>query len=140
MCWSILYHENKISMEKLIMDYSIYKKVNILENFDYPFQINRITIKGKLLYNITHNQCACDFFNKKNINLREEFIKFILKRMEILCIEPCIYIKFIEDNNGIKELPNNKITINEDNILDIFTGNNQEAYYNIKRKNENKIE
>ena len=59
--------------------------------------------------------------------------------MEILCIEPCIYIKWIEDNNGIKELPNNKITINENNLLNIFTENNQEAYYIIKR-NKNKIE
>jgi hypothetical protein len=136
MCYSILYHENKIAMEKSMMDYSIYKKVNILENLNYLFQIDRITIKEKSLYNITHNQCACDFFNKKNINLREEFIKFILKRMKVVCIEPCIYIKWIENNNRIKELPNNKITINENNILDIFTKNNREAYYSIKRKNE----
>ncbi|MDR2518353.1 MAG: hypothetical protein LBD13_02945 [Spirochaetaceae bacterium] len=131
-------------MEKSIIDYSIYKnynyknykKVNILENFNYLFQINKITIKGKSVYNITHNQCACDFFHKKNINLREELIKFILKRMEILGIEPCIYIKWIEDTNGIKELPHNKITMNENNLLDIFTEHNQEAYYSIKRKNK----
>jgi hypothetical protein len=137
MCWSILYYENKIAMEKSIMDYSIYKnykKVNILENFNYPFQINRIIIKGKLVYNITHNQCACDFFQKKNRNLREELIKFILRRMEILGIEPCIYIKWIEDTNGIKELPNNKITMNENNLLGIFTEHNQESYYSIIKK------
>ena len=80
MCWSILYHENKISMEKSMMDYSIYKKINILENFDYIFEINKITIKEKLLYSITHNQCACDFFKKKKYKFKGRIYKIYFKK------------------------------------------------------------
>ncbi|MDR1199483.1 MAG: hypothetical protein LBK94_10840 [Prevotellaceae bacterium] len=136
MCWSILYHENKISPEETIADYNIYNKVNILENLNCTFQINKIYIQNKLYYNITKNQCACDFFNLKNTKLRDEFINLILTRMEIPCIEPCIYIKWIENNDGINNIPNNVININENKLLTIYTKEYKEAYYCIKRTNE----
>ena len=103
MCWSILYYENKITLDN-IKDYSIYKNVNVLENNNHSFQINKLNIQNTLYYNITHNQCACDFFNSKNKKLQNEFIDFIIKRMKIECIEPYILIKWLEDNNGINTI------------------------------------
>jgi hypothetical protein len=133
MCWSILYHENKILSEEAVTDYNIYKKVNILENLNYTFQINKIYVQNQLYYNITQNQCACDFFNLKNIKLREEFAGLILSRMKIPCIEPYIYIKWIDNNNEINNMPNNVITINESQLLSIYTEEYKEVYYCIKR-------
>ena len=140
MCWSILYRENKISSEKCIKDYNIYKKVNVLENCRYMFQINEIYIQNKLYYDISHKQCACDFFNPKNLTLRKEFEKLILARMEILCVEPIIYLKWIEDNSGIKNMSSNVININQNEILTIFSKGYKETSYCVKRINGDKYE
>ena len=48
MCWSLIYRENKISLDNAIMDYNLYKKVNILENIAYSFQIDKLNIQNKL--------------------------------------------------------------------------------------------
>ena len=123
MCWSIMYHENKISLEETVMDfnYNSYKKVNILEIFNYVFSIGKFSIQNKLYYDITYGLCACEFFNTKTIKLREEFVKLILPRMEIPCLEPCIYIKLMNNNTE---------------LLKIFTTKYEEACYCIKRTKE----
>ena len=131
-----MYHESKVSLEETIMDYNIYKKVNVLENLNYIFKIEKFSIQNKLYYDITHNQCACDFFNSKNIKLQEEFIKLILTRMEISCVEPCVYIKWIENDNVINNIPDKIININDNKLLNIFTTKYNEVYYCIKRAKE----
>ena len=134
-----MYHENKISLEENIIDYNIYKKVNILENLNYTFKMDKFSIQNKLFYNITHNQCACDFFNSKNIKLQEEFVKFILTRMKISCVEPCIYIRWTDNDEVTNNIPNNIININDNELLNIFTTKYKEACFCIKRTNKNNM-
>jgi hypothetical protein len=84
-------------------------------------------------YAVTHHQCACDFFTVKNVKLREDFMKFISERMEIACVEPCIFIKWLEDTDTPKFLPDTMKAIPEHNLIDIFTTEYDEAYYRVER-------
>jgi hypothetical protein len=135
MCWSILYHENKITLNKAISDYTNYEKVDILEKFKCSFQVDKVNIKNKIYYHISHKQCACDFFNKKNTNLQEEFKNFILKRMENECIESYIFVKWVEKNNDLNVMPDKTVNIGKDNLLNIFTTDYKEIHYCVKRNN-----
>ncbi|MDR2970901.1 MAG: hypothetical protein LBU83_03090 [Bacteroidales bacterium] len=125
-------------MNNVIKDYSIYKKVNILENIRYSFHIDKININNKLYYNISSNQCACDFFGSRPQNkiLQNEFMKFVYSRMEITCIEPLILLKWIEDARNINNIPNKAINICKNNLLDIFSKKygGKELYFCIKRE------
>ena len=135
MCWSILYHENKIKLNDNKIDHKIYNKVNVLENVNFNFQVDKIIIQNKLYYNITHNQCACDFFNnKKNMKLKEFFKKFIFDRMEIPCVEPYIRIKWIKNDEDFYKISSKEIKIISKNDLSkIFTDEYSEVYYKINR-------
>jgi hypothetical protein len=120
-CWFIVYRENKISVANLI-DYSCYKKVNIIENEDniYPFQIYKMEIDGTLYYDIRNNQCACDFFStkKQSVVLRDAFVQFIRERMKNPCVEPIVASKWI--GNEEFSLPKDTLDVNTSDIEEIF--------------------
>ena len=134
MCWSITYHEKKISLYS-IKDFRIYECVNNIENLGHSFQINKFKIKNEIYYDIFNNQCACDFFDPRNRSLQNEFICFLLKRFEIECVEPYILIKWLENKNEIN-IPNKIENINQDDLLNflIFNNKSKEIYYCLKKE------
>jgi len=139
MCWMIIYHEEKILVHEKRINYNDYKRVNVLENNKYIFQIERLIIQDRSYYDISYGQCACEFFNLKNKILLEEFKRFIYNRMEINCLEPYILVEWMNNDfdikSIIKKLDNmEKINIQKEKLVEIFDRNKEGMYYCIKRE------
>ncbi|MDR1911005.1 MAG: hypothetical protein LBQ52_01485 [Helicobacteraceae bacterium] len=133
MCWKLIYYEKKIAIAAPLGDYSVYKKVNVVEGGDYSFQIDKIYLQNNAYYNITHNQCACDFFASKYRSLQEEFIAFVLTRMQIESLEAFILTKWIDGDEIIDKIPNDYSDINQNDLTSIFCSDRRIKLYRITR-------
>ena len=98
MCWSMTYYEVAIRPNGVPEPQACYSRVNVLEPVRW-FHLQPFLLRGETVYDITSGQCACDFLNtrkgrhgEKGRLLRERLREFILERMELPCLEPCLIL------------------------------------------------